>query len=234
MNAEMWQEFNTFLQYLHSKHSKKAEKHSADFIQLGILTSQILLTNPIGFGIYPCIELKQSPIHGVGVFATQDLKVGMIATFYACDIAEFCPNKDRSFNSTRTSYQRYSPRMEEFISKQTPDDVKKIGNTIRDYSFDISEHVTIYAHPIFRSDTCYLGQFINDRFKPDFKQINEANYNALSKKKANCAYISSNFSVAIFITSPILKHEELFATYGYKFWQTTETNDSKHEVDDNV
>ena len=125
------------------------------------------------------------------------MTVGTIATFYAADIAECCPNKDRRFDPKRESVQRQSQRLEAYL-KINPSKLAGIGMEMADYSFCISDSVTIDAHPMFGDDVCYLGHFVNDRCRPDFGTISTGKYEILSKARANCEYVVTKSLVKVY------------------------------------
>ena len=97
--------------------------------------------------------------------------------------------------------------------------VISIGSEIKDYALDLDSSTTIYGYYLALShDPCYVGHFINDRFKPKGACIGRKEYDLLSSSRANCVHEVSKFFVTVVITQPIVKDLELFVHYGFDFW----------------
>ena len=160
------------------------------------------------------VELKNSSVHGNGVFAKQNISEGELITFYPADIVKEYPNKDGDVDG-HIEFRIFSKRFDKEFGRTT--DKKYINNA---YCYNLNDTYSIIGSPYFKDDPNYLGQFINDGAKPtsDPKSINI--YNKISRMKQNCRFqdLKENLHVAIVATKDILKGEELFICYNAGYW----------------
>lgn len=223
------QEFGDYLSGMYSKLGKTHkpvivyrsdhEKFHVDKLKLYILNITCFsLPTPIN------VVLKGSPIHGRGVFAHRDMSAGTIITFYPGDIVQFFP--DGNIGGLEELFiPSFSDRFEEkfnlkSLSTKERDAFVKKECKFNGYNYDIDNYYRITSHPDLDDNTCYLGHFINDRFKSDSTPKSDALYSQLSLRKSNCKFhnIRENLHVAIVATRDILRGEELFLMYGINYW----------------
>jgi hypothetical protein len=154
------------------------------------------------------LEVKNSDIHGKGVFAKNNIDANQVVSLYPChgiikkNVKYYCEEKnsgeygDLLFNS-------------------------------RDYMIPLkrTDRVFIYGNPYIQ-DEGSLGHLINDSYKnvSDLKHLNKHNmklslkYMLDSVKSNNCTLVQSNDYVYVKTTKYINKGEELLTNYGFPYW----------------
>lgn len=158
------------------------------------------------------VVIKESNIHGKGVFAKKDIKKGEIITLYPGDVAIYLPEGN---NGDKTlSYNFFSDRM---ASKA---EEGKNYLDLSKYSYSIDTKHIISGCPDFVDNPSYLGHMINDRFVCDYDKITPEIYLELSMKKTNSMFvpIADNIQVAIVARRDIKAGEEIFISYGVQYW----------------
>jgi SET domain-containing protein len=139
------------------------------------------------------VELKKSNVHGNGVFATQVLEKGTIATFYPVHV--MLRNNDVIYRE---------PHNEDYY----------------DYIYGINGQISIAGTPRICNNSTYLGHMINDGSCAKNRQA----YDKYSSERSNCTFfniIDGNsfcYCVAIIATRRIEIGEELFISYGWRYW----------------
>lgn len=155
------------------------------------------------------LEVKNSDIHGKGVFAKNNIDANQVVSLYPChgiikeDMKYYCEEKnsgeygDLLFNSSDYMIQ-----------------LKRIGG-----------RVFVYGNPYIQ-DEGSVGHLINDSCKnvSDFKHVNKYNMKLCLKymldavKSNNCTLVQSNDYVYVKTTKYINKGEELLTHYGFPYW----------------
>lgn len=155
------------------------------------------------------LEVKNSDIHGKGVFAKNNIDANQVVSLYPChgiikgNLKYYCQEKnsgeygDLLFDSTEYMIQ-----------------LNRIGG-----------RVFIYGNPYIQ-DEGSLGHLINDSYKnvSDLKHLNKHNmklslkYMLDSVKSNNCTLVQCNDYVYVKTTKYINKGEELFTNYGFAYW----------------
>lgn len=155
------------------------------------------------------LEVKNSDIHGKGVFAKNNIDANQVVSFYPChgiikkNLKYYCQEKnsgeygDLLFDSTEYMIQ-----------------LNRIGG-----------RVFIYGNPYIQ-DEGSLGHLINDSYKnvSDLKHLNKHNMKLCLKymldavKSNNCTLVQSNDYVYVKTTKYINKGEELLTHYGFPYW----------------
>lgn len=168
------------------------------------------------------VELKKSLIHGLGVFAKQNINKGELITFYPGDFVEYTPNEDRHLSHQVKAIFR-SERFENKFGALT--DSKYRNN---DYAFDLNSFYCIIGCNYFTDDPNYLGHFINDGAKTNSTEKQNEIYLKISNLKRNCKFhILKDLHVAIIATKNINIGEELFIRYGLGYWNCLNNRNSK-------
>ncbi len=178
----------------------------------------------------PHIRIGESKVHGRGVFATKEIPIGSLVTFYPADLVTYFPNKNQEIEGPKNVVGFESERCKEDVARLTFQGVREC---IEDYEFTIDEHYAIYGHPKYDLDVQYLGHFVNDRFKPDGNKITPQMYLHLSSSRANCMFYVFERGLAVGIVSiaTVKEGQELFVTYGKKYWESRCSTQSKdHET----
>jgi len=196
---------------------KKEEFQDGSSAWVDFAKIKILSTPPPTFGTQPCVVVRPSRVHGLGLFATRDISENVLVSFYPGDIVEYYPDRNRT--SQHRKLIQCSDRASPHMRCEDPD--SKL-HALQAYALTVNDYITITGHPACLSDVWNAGHFVNDRFKPDNNKISNEIYLELSKKRANCKYhtFAKDLHVGIITTRKIQKDEELFATYGIAYWAT--------------
>ena len=175
-----------------------------------------------------CLEVKDSPIHGQGVFAKTDINKDLVVCIYPCDgVIEKNKLFSTSLKSLPTHFNphsykfalrsRHSGGAEWAAGKQGGKSVSKRVNEV------IDDQICIYGDPSIRNDYC-LGHLINDSYK-DVAELKNKDIGKMVLKymiKAghykNCAFVVTRYYIYVKTTTAIAKGEELMAPYGFPYW----------------
>jgi hypothetical protein len=153
-----------------------------------------------------CLEIKESSIHGKGVFAKRDISSGMIVGVYPCHgVIE-----DRKYS--------FIPYYSKYFDEQ-------IG--FEDYKIYIGNNKFIFGIPSIQED--YLaGHLINDSYPyvnelalvNDFETFSKQfeKYTIYSLSNNNCRFIRYNGLLYIKTIKPIKYGEELVTSYDTSYW----------------
>jgi hypothetical protein len=151
------------------------------------------------------VELKKSniPEAGRGVFAIKNIKAGEIITFYPAD------------------YICYKYKTGEYVIL-TSEIAHNAGYNDIDCNFEyclsVDNNYSIIGDPRIYNDNRYIGHLINDGYLPS-KIDTSVEYYLNSSKKSNCCFYSINgLQMAIIATKDINIGEELYISYGHKYW----------------
>lgn len=152
------------------------------------------------------LEIKNSSIHGKGVFAKNNIEPNQVVSLYPCHGTlngelQYCDIKNRGDHHDMT----FNPCMYKLPLK--------------------GSDTLIYGNPYIQ-DEGLVGHLINDSYKDvfDFKNLNKHNlkiclkYMLNSIKSDNCTLVQCNDYAYVKTTKYINKGEELFTHYGYPFW----------------
>ena len=144
------------------------------------------------------VEIKDSPVHGKGVFAKEDIKKGELITFYPAD-AWINNGMINTYTMTAEKAQDLSLYAYRFTSGD----------------------LDIFGDPAKIDDPAYLGHMINDAVEYRPRKSSEREYAASSLKKSNIIFhvIAKEWHVAIVAIRPIKAGEELFVCYGPQYWE---------------
>ncbi len=178
-----------------------------------------LLSTPVPvFGCKVSVEIRESSIHGLGVFATRNMDENTCFTFYLGDVVEYYPDGNRTTNHRKVA--KCSTRAVPYMKQEK--DLAIAMQALEPYALTVDKRVTVTGHPLCKDDPWNIGHFVNDRFSYDGDKMNGDIYLKLSSKRANCKYhiFGKNLHVGLITTRQITKDEELFATYGVDYWKT--------------
>ena len=175
-----------------------------------------------------CLEVKDSPIHGKGVFAKTDINKGRVVCIYPCDgVIE----KNKLFSTSLKSLPtHFNPHSYKFALRSRRSGgaewtaAKRRDKLVSKYTNEvINDQIYIYGDPSIRNDYC-LGHLINDSYK-DVAELKNKNIGKMVLKymiKAghykNCAFVVTRYYIYVKTTTAITKGEELFAPYGFQYW----------------
>jgi SET domain-containing protein len=203
-----------------SKHMKNTTLADGSYTFVDDLKLLSLMTPIPPYKMKSCIEIKESPIHGIGIFATDDIPISTAITFYPADMLMYYPDGNKKQDTHKKNVLvQCSERSKSIIMSK--DLVMKEWDKISSYRFELDNYVTIAGHPKCIDDTKYLGHMINDRFKPNGDKITPDIYLQMSMARMNCYFYpwKSGLHVAIVTCRNISKGEELFISYGINYWK---------------
>lgn len=177
-----------------------------------------------GLPFLNCLEIKDSTIHGKGVFANRDIPLGMVVGIYPCHgIIE--DNKYFSFGE-------YISYVEKYKETKTETELEKYKICV-----DMNNNIFIFGIPEIQND--YLvGHLINDScsFVNDLFNITDVKtfskpferYLINSLSKNNCVFVKYLGLVYIKTIKLIKSGEELVTSYDIGYWckslKTTQLN----------
>ena len=151
----------------------------------------------------PVCEVRPSRIHGLGVFATQDIEPCHYVTIYPCDGATWhsdATDDDTCMHFGWPSAVTWTERHTYQQEVRPPPGARAMA---------------IYGDPLLHDDPHFVGHMINDGAKCSSFESAEV-YEAISERKANCHFISS---IGAIISSRHIKAgEELLTSYGHRYW----------------
>lgn len=164
------------------------------------------------------VEVKSSPVHGKGVFATKNIKEGDLITLYPGDIVAYIPDANGK-DKNHLVLPFYSERMEK-ANSEASNKKENIYDLYSSYKYNVNDHYTIIGCPEFTDNPSYCGHLINDRC--DFDKITPEIYSKLSLLKTNSKFvnIARDSHVVIVARRDIVKGEEIFISYGVGYWET--------------
>lgn len=147
---------------------------------------------------YDKVYLKESKIHGVGVFANKDFDIGEAITIYPAHYI-FKVNEYSIFNIEN-----------------------ELTCNFMDYRYDIDNNISIIGNPDLKNNMMLVGHLCNDGYKHNFTISNKKNkklYNTKSKYANNSTYLKcDNDIVNIISIKKIKKDEEICVSYGFNYW----------------
>jgi SET domain-containing protein len=156
---------------------------------------------------YSEIYIKESKIHGFGVFAHKDFEEGEVITRYPA---------------------HYIYKLNQYPIHRITDRIPDDTNDGRDYGMNLDDGVFIIANPKFKDDMTLIGHICNDGFRHDFQTDDENNrneYNKKSKEYNNSMFLENHNSIInIVSTKKIKKYEEILVPYGFRYWLNKNTN----------
>jgi hypothetical protein len=161
------------------------------------------------------LEVKNSCIHGKGVFAKVNLEADQVVSFYPCD------------GVIRNNYLRSNEEID-------PDCLPFVHN----YKTKLAEKNTfIFGNPDYEIDGC-LGHFINDSYDnvEELKILDQDNISNCIKYLSNglqcnnCVFVMHRDYVYVKTLKPIAEGEELISSYGYEFWCINKETPEIHQL----
>lgn len=164
------------------------------------------------------VYIKESAIHGLGVFAKKDIKRGKIITYYPAHYVITFPQGRQIGAAERDIYPIPGK-----IAKERGLEFEK--NMMR-YSVDVNSYYSICGDHRIQDNPGFLGHLINDAaighstlHKRDKKD--EEIYYVVVAHRMNGIIQGENGSPLFMIikaTRDIKKDEEILTGYGYNYW----------------
>ena len=151
-----------------------------------------------------CCEVKDSPVHGMGVFALRNIRIGEYITLYPADGIGFQPK----------AWRRNPHLAHAQVLVGDMDHATAARHTLGIHTEDAGL-VTAIGDPSKYDNPHYLGHMINDAVKlssPDSVHV----YLRVSRLRENCID-AQNLNVMV-ASRDIQAGEEIFYSYGVKYW----------------
>ena len=198
--------------------------------KLDLLGDLATIMNKLSFKLkYNCLKIKDSPIHGLGVFATCDIPANKIVTFYPAHSVAIYHDGGKTTKIIHRS-QEFEDNYDFYQNLYTLGDESKIFG---DYEITGDPNV---------KDPLYLGHLLNDGTGNLFSGIsysdlwNDKNLareilDEYKEKGNNNCYIEivENFPICYIKTNrPIKSGTELLTTYGPIYWYGLEYKNVEH------
>mmetsp|Transcript_4251 Transcript_4251/g.13566 ORF Transcript_4251/g.13566 Transcript_4251/m.13566 type:complete len:302 (+) Transcript_4251:96-1001(+) len=155
---------------------------------------------------------KMSAIHGMGVFATRDIKKGELVTLYPGDAVFYWADGDRSPSND------FSVFFGAHIPPEGRDGKKSSTTQSKEYELRADNWTSLVGDPALVSDHAYLGHICNDGaacLKPGGK----GEYEAATDAARNAEHVGlegAHFGTRA--TRSISAGEEVLVTYGAGYW----------------
>ena len=166
------------------------------------------------------VYLKDSKIHGKGVFAAKDIKKGQDITIYPPHYVITYPKRIWECKPNSLCHIMTS----DFAEKIAIDE-----HVRNNYSFLINDQIKIVGSPEITDKSCFLGHMINDgakshSTKSNYNEKDHDIYIRISLLKRNVVFNIKNDNI-VFITAikDIAKDEEILITYNYNYWVSVNT-----------
>jgi hypothetical protein len=153
----------------------------------------------------PVCEVRPSRIHGLGVFATQDIEACSYVTMYPCDGATWHPNEWDSNDSLHFGWPESVTWVERHSYQQEAPPPPG------------ARAMAIYGDPLLHNDPHFAGHMINDGANCYSEEMVEI-YDAVSCRRANCQFIGA--VGAVISIRDIKAGDEILTHYGSKYWLT--------------
>lgn len=155
---------------------------------------------------FPSLEVKESNVHGKGVFACEDIEPWTITTVYPTTYVFANHESEKDF--FLTSKRSYNELYKYAMCFAENDDI----NTNPRYTIKISGDPTILNSG--------LGHMLNDAGMMNELTLEQyQSYAAANTNKTNCMFYHMGNGVNVIMSiKPIKKGEEMFLWYGMPYW----------------
>jgi SET domain-containing protein len=161
------------------------------------------------------VHVKESKIHGNGLFASKDIKSGEIITFYPGDILVYYPDKNRDKINNVVGYI-FSEELKD--NKELNAAFNNNKKYYKDYQLVVNETYSIIGVPEINDNPMYLGHICNDgarghteKDKQIYEKVSVIKSNAYFKNICDCM-------MAVIAIKDIKKDDEILVTYGHGYW----------------
>jgi SET domain-containing protein len=161
------------------------------------------------------VHVKESNIHGNGLFAKTNIKQGEIITIYPCDILAYYPEKNREDKEHVVAYIFCDELQDNQDAKNLFHDNKKF---YKDYQLVINESYSAIGLPEITNNPSYLGHLCNDGAR-GHSLSDKKIYETVSVLKSN-AYFKNicDCMMVVVAIKDINENDEILVTYGHGYW----------------
>lgn len=167
------------------------------------------------------VYIKQSNIHGNGLFAKVNINKGDIITFYPGDVLVYYPEKNRNITSSRGLI------IHDHMNKELSSICDKNQEFYDCYTFDINESYSIIGFPDINDNPSYLGHICNDGARGYSEKDKEIYMNDILIKSNAMSHIICDCIVAVVAIKDINIDEEILVPYSHEYWMTYINNFEK-------
>jgi hypothetical protein len=192
-------------------HPLKKPKTIQDYDRKHVALAERLLDVPIPLDK---VEVRESPIHGRGVFAKKKVSKGELITVYPAHYVSVHPEGHSNPGAFGLMGSALAERSGSILTEIMR----------RSYSFDVTDHYVIYGHPDLIDDPVFLGHMINDgakghSTKTNYDQKDSSVYDKVSLALSNAEFeLLGGLCVCVVATKEINIGDEVLVTYGYPYW----------------
>lgn len=156
------------------------------------------------------VYLKESSIHGNGVFSKTNFLKGDMITIFPPHYLFVLPNG-----------RNHTPRDKQIgIMNSDLTEGKELSeNIMTRYSCQIDEYISICGDPDLVDNQLMLGHMINDGIKSELiERLDKKSYNDISERVNNVMFVLRDNTMIAVATKDIPKDKELLVSYGYEYW----------------
>ena len=159
------------------------------------------------------VVIKESPIHGKGVFANCKIKRGSIVTFYIPYMLEYVNNKDG-----RESYVIVPVLSNRKFTENNQGEIEEL----RKGTIKFSENMLMIGDDEYYSDTRFVGHMVNDGcIFPEHGKISFFEYEDQVIRNTNVEVVPFNLDrkfICLISNRDIEPGEEILVAYGCNYW----------------
>jgi len=193
-----------------------AEEHAAagDGVRADDIATESLLSSRFVSHLAKC-AVRPSPTAGVGVFAEADIAPGELVTFYPGDAITYLPPGISSEQAKRTGTRGV------IWGLHVPEHMRQLMTAMEDYALNtMDDTYGVVGLRALDDDMAYVGHLINDgACLGYFGSV--AEYVRVSRQRANVGHSTLlGCHTATIATRAIAPGEELFVTYGPRYWRS--------------
>lgn len=153
--------------------------------------------------------VKESKIHGNGLFAKVNIKEGEIITFYPCDVLAFYPDKNKSKDGHKVGL---------ICSEELSNKYKSNINHYKCYAYDVNDSYSIIGFPEINDNPSYLGHICNDGARGHSEKDKDI-YNTVTSIKTNARFkVICDCIVVVVAVKDINIDEEILVPYTHSYW----------------
>lgn len=203
----------------------ETDTESDENIRNNLFNYSLLQLEPLGELNGISIEIRPSPIHGNGLFATRDISKNTLLTFYPAHAIHM---RDMVYSLKQYDTNNFCDKIENESYNRT-------------YGYEYDDHITLIGNPAIVNNKFLLGHMINDAGLNVFAGINHleveknlknivVRYYLQGISKLNCEAKKDAHRIKIITTRDIVSDEELLMLYGLPYWYGVEYDTNSDEI----
>ena len=166
-----------------------------------------------------CIAPSEIEGAGSGVFAAEDIQEGEIISCYPGDVLSYALPGQATKPSSNAEW---GERRGLIWGTHVPDDLRQRRQTFEDYALNVEGGYGLIGLHSLSDDMSYVSHMMNDGAcigQGPFSNTDPDAYNQRTAERRNAEH--TNFGgvhTATIASRPIAKGEEVFVSYGAKYW----------------